>query len=73
MGGPFVLVLVSRSVRAVLSHLNQVTCPSHPSSGASRPPSSSKNMLERVVPSALAILSAVPMVTFLSPRSTELT
>ncbi len=34
---------------------------------------SSKNRADMVVPRAFAILSAVPIVTFLSPRSTELT
>jgi hypothetical protein len=40
---------------------------------SSGPRSSSLKRFASVVPSALAIRSAVPIVTFLSPRSTELT
>jgi hypothetical protein len=59
-----------RSVRAVLLRLNGAACLGHPSSEASRLLSSSENRLERVVPSALAILSAATMEGVLSALST---
>lgn len=59
-----------RSVRAVLFRFNHAACFSHPSSEAFRLLSSSENMLERVVPSALANRSAATIEGVLSALST---